>query len=71
MKIQGLTKPPRLDPEPEHVPGLTLAPKLLIYYIEESRPNPPDVDMNERLSFHGTPLQSKGCLALEGLRLFI
>jgi hypothetical protein len=30
---------------------LILSPKILIYYIEEVRPNP-----LERSSFHGTPL---------------
>jgi hypothetical protein len=35
----------------EHDPNLTLSPKILIYYIEEARPNP-----LERSSFLGTPL---------------
>ena len=40
VKIQDFVEPPRLDPELGHEPNLTLTPKLLIYYIGESRPNP-------------------------------
>jgi hypothetical protein len=43
MKIQGFVEPPRLDLELELEPNSTLAPKLLIYYIGESRHNPPSV----------------------------
>ena len=59
MKIQGFAEPLRLDPELEHEPNSTLTPELLIYYIVESRPNPPSVSLslNERyeLGFQGWP----------------
>ena len=43
VKIQGSAESPRLDPKLEHEPNSTLTPELLIYYIGESRPNPPSV----------------------------
>ena len=66
VKIQGFVDPPRLDPELEHEPNSTLTPKLLIYYIGESKPNPLGVSLslNERyeLGFQGCYREGVGLL---------
>jgi hypothetical protein len=68
VKIHGFAKPIRLDLEIEHEPNSTLTPKLLIYYIGKSRPNPPGVpwSLNEiyELGFQGCPREG-------GTELFI
>jgi len=71
VKIQGFAEPPRLDPELKHEPNSTLTPELLIYYIGESRPNPPGVSwsLNERyeLGFQGCSREGgRGCYILAG-----